>query len=153
MQRSYPGHFIYFARLAHPLDLRWTETLERKVAFAEPSDRLSRRDRANRRERLHPRRQTGGMTYRHILGARFVRLDAAHYHLPSVNSHANLNPQVAFRADAVRIALELILHSHRRVSGRWGVLWRPRACPEGGEVAARGGLPTVTAVTLHLFHH
>src|SRR6516165_9709082 len=74
-QLSWPGYFVHLDRRADALDLGRTETLESEIALTKLPDLLRRRDRANRRQRLHPRCQTGGVSNRHILRMRIGGVD------------------------------------------------------------------------------
>ena len=99
-QRPEPGHLVNVDRLADAFDPGRAERLEREVALAQLARLLADRDRAGRRERLHPRREVGRMPDRRVLGLARAGRDRAHHHFAGVHADARLDRQLPPSATA-----------------------------------------------------
>jgi hypothetical protein len=74
-QGSEPGHLINVDRLADTSDSGCAQRLENEVALAEPAGFLAHRDRTNRRRRLHPRGEVGGVADWRVFDLTCARLN------------------------------------------------------------------------------
>ena len=108
-QRTQPGNLVYLDKIAHAPDPRRPQPPQRKVARAQSLGSFGHRDRANRRQRLHPRGQAGAMADRRIFDV-LAGLDRAHHDFAGVHAYPHLERRAALGAQAIRVTPHLFLH-------------------------------------------
>ena len=74
-QRTQPDHLVNIDEFAEPFDAGRPERLQREVSLDEAARVFGNRNRAGRRERLHPRGEAGRMPNRRVLGVQLVGSD------------------------------------------------------------------------------
>jgi hypothetical protein len=149
-----PGahHLVHLHRPVESLYRRRSQRPEFEVALAQSLRHLAGRDRTRRRRSLHPRRQIGHMTDRHVLGMS-TNLYRSHHHLARVHPDAGFNRNLALVPQTLGVATQFLLHRQRRMKCALRmVLVRDRRA-EQSEDAVAGRLRYVTAIAMHRLHH
>ena len=114
---------------------------------------LADRDRAGRRDGLHPRSQIGGVPDRRVLNLTRAGRDRAHDDLTGVDADARLDRHSSISDDLRRVAFQFLLHPQRRIERALRmVLVRDRRA-EHREDAVAGGLHHVAVVAAHRIDH
>src|SRR5262249_40721484 len=117
-------------RFADPFDLARTEGLEDEVALALRANCFGCGDRPNRSECLHSRCNTCRVTDGCIFGATFAGGDRSRYHLAGIHSYSCLDGKATFGPDAVRVALQLLLHPECGEERALGMVLLSHRCAE-----------------------
>src|SRR6516162_5181130 len=94
--------------LAHHFHSHRTERLEGEVALAQLAGILTRRNRAGRRNHLHPRREIGRMTDQPVLHLA-VGLDRMGHHFAGMDADAGFERMQSLRDAPLSMRMQLLL--------------------------------------------